>query len=91
MDIKAWLKDQMVSTEAYDADVLLASFLEEMEKGLNGEASSLSMIPAYIDNEGVLPCRKPVAVIDARSHDALLRFGPTGPLAGAAVAWLRPR
>ncbi len=65
MDIKAWLKEQMVAAEAYDADTLLASFLDEMEKGLNGEASSLSMIPAYVDPAGVVPFRKSVAVIDA--------------------------
>ncbi len=65
MDIKAWLKDQMVAAEAYDADELLAGFLEEMENGLNGESSSLAMIPAYVDTEGAVPSGKPVAVIDA--------------------------
>ena len=65
MDIKAWLKEQMVAPEAYNVDVLLDSFLTEMEKGLNGEASSLSMIPAYVDTAGVVPLRKSVAVIDA--------------------------
>lgn len=65
MDIKAWLKEQMVATEAYDVDALLAGFLDEMEKGLNGVASSLSMIPAYVNPAGVVPCRKSVAVIDA--------------------------
>lgn len=65
MDIKTWLKEQMIAPEAYDADVLLASFLEEMEKGLNGEASSLSMIPAYVDTTDVVPPRKSVAVIDS--------------------------
>lgn len=65
MDIKAWLKDQMVSAEAYDADTLLAGFLAEMERGLNGEASSLAMIPAYVSTEGQVPAGKSVAVIDA--------------------------
>jgi hexokinase len=65
MDIKAWLKEQMVAPEAYDAGVLLSSFLNEMDKGLNGEASSLSMIPAYVDTSGVVPFGKSVAVIDA--------------------------
>ena len=81
MDIKAWLKEQMVSTEAYDADVLLASFLDEMEKGLNGEASSLSMIPAYVDNEGVVPFQKSVAVIDAGGTNLRIctaQFNETG-------------
>jgi hexokinase len=65
MDIKTWLNDQMVSAEAYDAEVLLASFLKEMEKGLNGEASSLSMIPAYVGTSGEVLAGKSVAVIDA--------------------------
>lgn len=65
MDIKCWLKDRMVAAEAYDAEALLAGFLHEMEKGLNGEASSLAMIPAYVDTQGQVPVGKPVAVIDA--------------------------
>lgn len=65
MNINRWLKKQMVAAEAYDADKLLAGFLDEMEKGLNGEASSLAMIPAYVDTAGVVPIKKPVAVIDA--------------------------
>ncbi len=73
MEIKAWLKDQMVAAEAYDADVLLDHFLEEMEKGLNGEASSLAMIPAYVGTGGRVPSGKPVAVIDAGGTN--LRIG----------------
>lgn len=65
MDIKAWLKDQMITSEAYDADALLAGFLDEMEKGLNGESSSLAMIPAYVSAGGEVPVGKSVAVIDA--------------------------
>ena len=55
MDIGTWLKEQMVSAEAYDADMLLADFLDEMERGLNGEASSLAMIPAYVGAEANIP------------------------------------
>ncbi len=65
MDINNWLKEQMVSAEAYDADDLIDSFLDEMEKGLNGEASSLAMIPAYVGVGGQVPADAPVAVIDA--------------------------
>jgi hexokinase len=65
MDINDWLRKQMISAAAYEADVLLASFLDEMEKGLNGEASSLLMIPAYVGTEGQVPKDTPVAVIDA--------------------------
>lgn len=65
MNISAWLKERMISADAYDADALLGSFLEEMENGLNGESSSLAMIPAYVDSEGEVPAGKSVAVIDA--------------------------
>ncbi|MDF7800531.1 hypothetical protein P4C99_13720 [Pontiellaceae bacterium B1224] len=63
--INAWLKDKMVSAEAYNADSLLAGFLDEMKKGLAGECSSLAMIPAYVGTEGQVPPEKSVAVIDA--------------------------
>ncbi len=65
MDISSWLKDQLVSADAYDADTLLDAFLAEMKKGINGEASSLAMIPAYVNTENQVPVEKSVAVIDA--------------------------
>ena len=65
MDINEWLKEQMVSAEVYDAAALIDRFLDEMEKGLNGEASSLAMIPAYVGADGQVPIDTPVAVIDA--------------------------
>lgn len=65
MDIKAWLGQQHVTAEAYDSAVLQADFLAEMVRGLNGEGSSLSMIPAYVGTEGKVPVGKSVAVIDA--------------------------
>jgi len=81
MDIKAWLKDQMIAADAYDADALLSSFLEEMGKGLNGKPSSLSMIPAYVNTRGEVPSRKLVAVIDAGGTNlriCLARFDEQG-------------
>jgi hexokinase len=63
--INSWLKERMVSSEAYDANELLSNFLSEMEKGLNGESSSLAMIPAYVGAESAVPVGKKVAVIDA--------------------------
>jgi hexokinase len=65
MDIQAWLKEQMISPDAYHTDELICSFLDEMEKGLRGEVSSLAMIPAYVGIQGELSVEKPVAVIDA--------------------------
>ncbi len=65
MDISGWLKKQMVSVDAYDPELLLRSFLDEMELGLNGESSSLAMIPSYVNITKAIPAGKPVAVIDA--------------------------
>ncbi len=81
MDIKTWLNDRMVSAEAYDAAELLVGFLDEMEKGLNGEASSLAMIPAYVAASGSVPAGKTVAVIDAGGTNlriCLAQFNSTG-------------
>ncbi len=64
-NIKAWLNKHMVSAGVYDAHDLLNRFLSEMEKGLNGEDSSLAMIPAFVNAEGTVPAGKSVAVIDA--------------------------
>ena len=81
MDIKVWLKEQMVSAEAYHADDLINCFLDEMEKGLNGEGSSLAMIPAYVGTEGKVLSDKPVAVIDAGGTNlriCIARFNDEG-------------
>lgn len=81
MDIKAWLRKQRVAAEAYDADALLSRFLDEMEKGLNGEESSLAMIPAYVGIAGKVPVGKSVAVIDAGGTNlriCIARFNDAG-------------
>lgn len=73
MDICSWLKKQMVSTDAYDADQLLDGFLSEMRRGLEGASSSLAMIPAYVGIKGDVKPGRPVAVIDAGGTN--LRIG----------------
>ena len=40
-------------------------FLEEMQKGLAGEDSSLRMLPTYIETDKEVPINEPVIVIDA--------------------------
>lgn len=64
-DIHSWLKENRVSAEAYNAEQLLSSFLSEMDKGLQGDTSSLAMIPAYVGAGGSVPSGRSVAVIDA--------------------------
>lgn len=81
MDIQAWLKKQMISADAYDSEELLCSFLDEMERGLSGEGSSLAMIPAYVGIQGELVAGKPVAVIDAGGTNlriCIARFDEAG-------------
>jgi len=73
MNTIAWLKEQKVAAAAYDAEELLAAFLDEMEKGLAGDASSLAMIPAYVGTAGRVPVETSVAVIDAGGTN--LRIG----------------
>lgn len=79
--INDWLKGQMVSAEAYDAEELLGNFLAEMEKGLDGEGSSLAMIPAYVGTQNKVPIGKSVAVIDAGGTNlriCLAKFNEAG-------------
>ncbi|MDF7826079.1 hypothetical protein P4B35_18760 [Pontiellaceae bacterium B12227] len=63
--VKTWLKNQLVSADAYSAEELLNNFLSEMERGLAEDAGSLAMIPAYVGADGQVPVGKSVAVIDA--------------------------
>ena len=84
MNISAWLREQMVAPEAYDAAKLVAGFLDEMEKGLAGTGSSLAMIPAYVDTAGLVPKNRPVAVIDAGGTNlriGLASFNESGEIA----------
>lgn len=81
MKLSVWLKEQMISADAYDAEQLLAGFIDEMERGLNGEASSLAMIPAYVGTAGAVEPEKPVAVIDAGGTNlriCIVRFDESG-------------
>ena len=48
-----------------DRQALINTFLSEMEKGLNGEPSSLRMIPTYVGVNGRIPEGAKAAVLDA--------------------------
>ncbi len=65
-----------------DMELTEKSFLNEMDRGLRGENSSLQMIPTYISAHGI--CRKntPVITIDAGGTNlrtGLVTFGENGP------------
>lgn len=81
MDILEWLRERRVSAEAYAAEALVESFLDEMEKGNRGEDSSLAMIPSYVGTEKTVPADTPVAVIDAGGTNlrtCIARFKESG-------------
>lgn len=48
-----------------DRNLLLNAFIDEMERGLRGEKSSLKMIPAYLGVEGRVPGGSAAVVLDA--------------------------
>ena len=60
-------------SDTTDIQAVTEQFLSEMEKGLNGEVSSLQMIPTYISANGTAPDNKPVIAIDAGGSN--LRVG----------------
>ena len=61
-----FLKDHGFTPAAeIDRQTLVATFLEEMERGLKGEKSSLMMIPTYVGVGGKVPAGAKVAVLDA--------------------------
>lgn len=60
-----FLKNHGVDLEQFDNEVMLADFTSEMSKGLAGEASSLKMIPAFVNLPKQLPVNKKVVVLDA--------------------------
>ena len=84
MDLEDWLRQRMLAATAYDAAELLDAFLEEMRRGLDGETSSLAMIPAHVHvGEEIEPGRA-VAVIDAGGTNlrtGIARFDEAGRIA----------
>jgi len=60
-----------------DIETNVKAFLDEMQKGLDGQKSSLEMIPTYIEVGSDIPSNKPVIVIDAGGTNfraAVVRF-----------------
>jgi len=63
--VRQFLKDCEMHYEDIDMDQCCNIFIDEMEKGLAGEQSSLQMIPTYIEVDKEIPTDKPVVVLDA--------------------------
>jgi len=63
--VKGFLREQGMWHEDIDMERSCGIFLEEMEKGLGGEGSSLAMLPTYIETDREVPSNEPVIVMDA--------------------------
>ncbi len=75
--VSGFLKKNVMAPEDIDIESCCRAFLEEMEKGLAGQKSSLEMIPTYIETEKPVPKNQPVIAIDAGGTNfrvAVVRF-----------------
>jgi hexokinase len=64
-NVTHFLKKNAMTPEDIDIETYCLAFLEEMERGLAGQKSSLEMIPTYIETEKPVPKNQPVIAIDA--------------------------
>ncbi len=60
-----FLKKYQMDYEDFSIEKYSSIFVNEMEKGLNDQKSSLQMIPTYIEVNDEIPVNKKVIVIDA--------------------------
>ena len=72
-----FLSKHRLCTSHYDVKKIVAAFLDEMEKGLTGQTSSLAMIPTFIPVPDKAPKNEKIIVLDAGGTNfrtALVRF-----------------
>lgn len=75
--LRKFLLKYRLLPEQYDANVLIAAFHDEMDKGLAGKPSSLAMLPSFVSMPASPPVDKTVIVLDAGGTNfraALVRF-----------------
>lgn len=60
-----FLKKHGMDHEEIDIEKCCSLFIEEMQRGLAAEESSLQMIPTYIETDKDVPINEPVIVVDA--------------------------
>ena len=65
MDAREFLNNHRLGDEFVNPGEVLSFFFSEMEKGLDGEKSSLKMIPTYAEAPQKLPAGESVIVMDA--------------------------
>jgi len=63
--VAEFIKKKQMLSDDIDMERNCRLFLDEMQKGLEGTDSSLSMIPTYIETDIDVPSDKPVIVADA--------------------------
>ena len=63
--VRAFLRQCRMDYDGIDMGQLCDVFLEGMRAGLEGQESSLAMIPTYIEVGGDVPVDEPVIVLDA--------------------------
>ena len=63
--VNQFLKANDMQHEDIDMDEFCEIFMQEMLRGLEGQDSSLAMIPTYIEVGKKIPADKPVIVLDA--------------------------
>ena len=80
MDAHEFLSRHHMDSSQLDAEAIVSAFLEEMQRGCQGQPSSLGMFPAYI-NATAQPPEGRVLVIDAGGTN--LRLGRLAYVGGA--------
>lgn len=76
-----FLNEYGMSPERIDPVIYASEMLEDMRRGLAGEASDMPMIPTYLKNDGAVPLGVPTVVIDAGGTNfrrALVTFTESG-------------
>lgn len=63
--VDKFLKDTGMHYSTIDLDKSLKEFVEEMNRGLSGDKSSLMMLPTYIKTAGKVPLGEEIIVMDA--------------------------
>jgi len=82
-DVNIFLNEHKLTTEDIDLRKLVDAITSEMVKGLNGEESSLRMIPTYIEADNQFLTEVPVVAIDAGGTNfraATVKFNKQGEL-----------
>ena len=81
LQIDRFLHRNRLYGQGIDLRPYCASFLAEMERGLDGKRSSLPMIPTYIETSRAVPRGERVIALDAGGTNmrvAVVSFDPAG-------------